>query len=113
MCQSEEPALHVAEIPYPSGAVRFRYARILSSDGKRWVRHGLFRAYSEDGELISEGSYSNGREEGLWRDFHENGQIAAEGFYVAGKEHGLWRFWSSDGTPERETLYSRGVEQAG
>jgi antitoxin component YwqK of YwqJK toxin-antitoxin module len=112
MPQLEEPVLHIAEIPHPSGAVAFRYARIPSADGTQWVRHGLFCAYDEDGQLVSEGGYENGLEDGLWRDFHSNGQLAAEGLYVAGKEHGLWRHWAPDGSPEADVTYVHGVEQA-
>lgn len=43
--------LHIAEIPYGSGEVRFRYARYLSDDGSRWIRHGLFCAYWQDAEF--------------------------------------------------------------
>lgn len=112
MRQPEEPALHIAEIRHPSGVVKFRYARVPSADGTHWIRHGLFRAFSEAGQLVSEGSFANGLEEGLWRDFHGNGQLAAEGCYVAGKEHGPWRHWSVDGTPEPTVTYVHGVEEA-
>jgi hypothetical protein len=111
--RSAEAELNIAEVLHPSGAVRFRYARVLSPDGKSWIRHGLFRAYSEDGQLVSEGMYVNGLEEGRWRDFHSNGHLAAEGSYSAGKEHGVWRHWKADGTPEAATNYVNGVEQPG
>ena len=51
--------LQIAEIPYPSGAVRFRYSRYLATDGSAWVRHGLFCSYHEDGSLASQGSYEH------------------------------------------------------
>ena len=92
--------LELAEIPYPSGVVRFRYARYLAADGTHWVRHGLFRAYHEDGSLASEGTYEHGREHGLWRDYHPNGQKAAEGHYSHGEEVGTWSYWSPSGEPE-------------
>jgi len=89
--------LHLAEIPFPSGAVRFRYSRYLLSDGSAWVRHGLFRAYHENGTLASEGDYMHGKEHGQWRDYHANGQLAAEGQYVDGVEVGVWRYWTEEG----------------
>jgi antitoxin component YwqK of YwqJK toxin-antitoxin module len=92
--------LNIAEIPFPSGAIQFRYARYLASDGQRWIRHGLFRAYYEDGALASEGHYEHGKEHGLWRDFHPNGQVAAEGHYEHGAKSGAWKFWNSDGAPD-------------
>ena len=102
--------LHIAEIPYESGAIRYRYERVLSEDGKRWVRHGLYVEYSESGQVLSEGHYVNGTEEGLWRSFHENGQKAAEGAYIVGKEEGVWRFWNPSGEAEEPVTYHRGEE---
>lgn len=93
--------LHIAEIPYPSGVVRFRYSRYLSADGSTWVRHGLFSAYHEDGSMASEGTYEDGKEHGQWRDYHTNGQLAAEGSYANGVETGIWHYWSADGSPEQ------------
>jgi antitoxin component YwqK of YwqJK toxin-antitoxin module len=94
--------LEIAEIPYDSGEIRFRYARYLSADGSRWVRHGLFCAYHRNGQLASEGNYLDGVEHGHWRDFHENGQLAAEGDYQHGQEVGEWKFWKPDGSPDDE-----------
>ena len=76
---SDDNVLDLAEIPYPSGSIQFRYSRILSPDKTRWIRHGLFVRYSETGQIVSEGNYVLGQEQGLWRDFHSNGQLAAEG----------------------------------
>ena len=92
--------LNIAEILHPDGAVKFRYARVLSDDGTRWIRHGLFRAYHPDGTLASDGHYADGVESGPWKDFHPNGQLAAEGLYVNGEEAPGWRYWDADGREE-------------
>lgn len=89
--------LHIAEIPFEDGGVRFRYSRRLSSDGSRWIRHGPFVAYHPNGSVASEGTYDNGMETGVWRDYHENGKLAAEGSYAEGKGVGTWRYWNSEG----------------
>lgn len=89
--------LHIAEIPYETGEIQFRYSRYMAGDGSRWVRHGLFRAYHKNGALASEGVYADGVEQGIWRDYHENGTIAAEGQYENGQEAGLWRYWDENG----------------
>ena len=94
--------LNIAEILYASGSVQFRYARYLADDGSKWIRHGLFEAYHEDGGLASSGNYTHDLEHGLWRDFHENGQLAAEGHYENGKEVGTWNFWNADGQKEQQ-----------
>jgi antitoxin component YwqK of YwqJK toxin-antitoxin module len=97
-----EADLNIAVIPYDTGEVHYRYARYLSSDGTRWIRHGLFRAYHRNGVLASEGNYVDGLEEGLWCDFHENGQLAARGTYAAGQEKDDWVYWNSDGAIDTE-----------
>jgi antitoxin component YwqK of YwqJK toxin-antitoxin module len=102
--------LHIAEIPSESGGTRYRYARVLSEDGTRWIRHGLYVEYSESGKVLSEGHYAGGKEEGLWRSFYESGQKAAEGQYIAGKQEGAWYFWSPSGTPEEPVTYRNGEE---
>ncbi len=101
-----EVDLNIAEIPYESGAIRFRYARVMAPDRTRWIRHGFFVEYHENGTVASEGQYVDGKEDGLWRDFHPNGQPASEGCYREGKEVGVWQFWSSDGTAEPSTSFS-------
>lgn len=93
--------LEIAEITYDSGEVRFRYARYLSSDASRWIRHGLFVAYHPNGDVASEGHYLDGAEHGEWRDYYPGGSIAAEGRYELGEEvAGTWRFWDPDGRLE-------------
>lgn len=98
--------LHIAEIAHETGELRFRYARVLSADQTRWIRHGLFTEFHPNGQLVSEGTYVNGLEEGPWRDFYENGQLAAEGQYAVGVEEGVWRYWNSQGELESTEDYS-------
>jgi antitoxin component YwqK of YwqJK toxin-antitoxin module len=97
---STPDTLNIAEIPFEGGGVQFRYARRLAEDGTRWIRHGLFVAYHENGSVASEGEYLDGKEDGLWRDYHPNGKLAAEGRYVDGKEEGIWRYFDSTGKEE-------------
>ncbi|MBN3724654.1 toxin-antitoxin system YwqK family antitoxin [Burkholderia sp. Ac-20379] len=102
---SNEANLNIAEIAYESGGIKFRYTRMLSPDGTRWIRHGLFVAYHENGTIASEGDYVQGKEEGVWRDFHESGKPAAEGAYLGGEKHGRWRYWREDGSEEAAETY--------
>ncbi|HQS59437.1 MAG: hypothetical protein B7Y56_09870 [Gallionellales bacterium 35-53-114] len=90
--------LEIAEIPYPSGNIKFRYSRYPSEDGSKWIRHGLFRAYHEDGTLSSEGIYEHGSENGIWHDYHPNGTLAAQGSYENGIQVGVWQYWNEDGS---------------
>jgi len=92
--------LNIAEIPYESGAIKYRYSRVPAPDGSRWLRHGFFVEYSEAGVVISEGHYVNGKEHGEWRDFHPNGKLAALGTYENGIEVGEWQYWGEQGNRE-------------
>ena len=103
--------LNLAEVLYESGAVHFRYARVLSQDGQRWLRHGLYIEYSPTGAIISEGEYFSGQEHGPWRDFYPNGQLAAQGTYEHGSEAGDWRYWNEHG--EEETRNVKGSSSRG
>jgi len=105
----DDGVLHIAEVPYPDGQVKFRFARYPTDDG-RWVKHGRFTAFYEDGTLASEGTYADGLESGPWRDYHRNGSLAAEGRYENGKETGEWQFWNSDGSLEKRKIFKEGVE---
>ncbi|GAA5172827.1 hypothetical protein [Viridibacterium curvum] len=105
-----DEALNIAEIPYANGKIKFRYSRRLSSDGQKWMRHGLFVAYHENGVVSSEGHYDDGLEVGVWKSFHENGKVASEGSYRQGKEDGVWRFWNDHGQEEKPIRYAKGEE---
>jgi antitoxin component YwqK of YwqJK toxin-antitoxin module len=95
--------LNIAEIFYDTGELKHRYTRYLSANGSRWIRHGLFRAYHQNGKLASEGNYVDGQEDGLWRDYHGNGLLAAEGHYQNGKEVGEWKTWNDKGQVESKS----------
>ncbi len=105
-----EADLNIAEIPYESGTIRFRYTRVMSPDRTRWIRHGLFVAYHENGTVASEGHYVDGKEDGLWRDFHPDGRPASEGHYRDGREVGVWRFWNADGTEESSATFESSID---
>jgi len=92
--------LEIAEICYENGGVKYRYSRYLASDGNRWIRHGPFVAYGDDGTAVSEGNYDHGVEPGPWKDFHPYGSIAASGNYDRGNEVRTWMYWDADGKPE-------------
>lgn len=108
-----DETLHIAEIPYETGGLKYVYSRYLSDDGSRWIRHGLFRAFYPGGVLKSEGHYEHGREMGPWRDYHANGCLAAEGNYSMGKKDGVWHFWSGDGIQEAPAVFKEGCEVRG
>jgi antitoxin component YwqK of YwqJK toxin-antitoxin module len=92
--------LNIAEIPYETGELKFRYSRYMSADKTKWIRHGLFCQYYKNGNIASEGEYEHGLENGLWKDYHENGIKASEGHYKNGKQTGIWNYWDKEGKVE-------------
>jgi antitoxin component YwqK of YwqJK toxin-antitoxin module len=92
--------LNIVEIPYESGALKFRYARRLSADAARWVRDGPFQSFYENGQISAEGHYEDGLETGVWSTYHDNGQPASRGRYQAGRKADGWEFWDADGQSE-------------
>jgi antitoxin component YwqK of YwqJK toxin-antitoxin module len=110
MTDATDETLHIAEIPYETGELRFRFARRRSRDGQAWIREGLFQEFFRNGRLASEGLFKDDREDGHWREFYENGELAAEGDYRDGKEQGRWLYWDEDGNPEESVAYLDGEE---
>lgn len=100
-----DKTLYIAEVPYETGEVHFRYSRKISDDGTRWIRDGLFTEYYKNGNVASTGLYDNGFENGHWMDYHENGKIAAEGDFKNGKEFGKWSYYDENGNLEEEEIF--------
>lgn len=103
--QKDDPVLYIAEILYETGEVHFRYSRKLSDDGTKWLRHGLFTEYHQNGNILSTGLYDEGLETGHWNDYYENGNIAAEGDYKDGTETGKWLYYDENGKLESEEIF--------
>lgn len=103
--KKDDLILYIAEIPYETGEVRFRYSRKMSDDGTKWIRHGLFTEYHQNGNILSTGLYNEGLENGHWKDYHENGNIAAEGDYKNGNEIGKWLYYDENGNLEGEEIF--------
>lgn len=103
--KKDEQILYIAEILYETGEIHFRYSRKMSDDGTKWIRHGLFTEYYQNGNIMSTGLYDEGFETGSWKDYHENGNIAAEGDYRGGKEVGKWLYYDENGKLEGEETF--------
>lgn len=102
--------LDVVCYPNGKGGTLCRFSRYFSADGNRWVRHGRFVQYHDNGRVATEGDYQDGLEVDVWQDYHPNGQLAAEGMYGSGKEIGYWWFWNENGERVAEVEYEDGVE---
>ena len=67
------------------------------ADDGGFVRHGVYREWFPNGQLMETGSYRHGQREGAWSHFFESGQPQWQGEYLAGARTGRWRSWSEDG----------------
>lgn len=72
------------------------------------VRDGEWKAYSEDGHLLTVGSYKNGLDHGLKTVYFENGNIRYQGNFENGKKVGIWKFYTKDGKLAKELDLSLG-----
>lgn len=78
-------------------AMGFRCTRI-SSDG---YFDGPFKDFMNVGQALTmtaAGSYVEGRKEGRFTFYHRNGQVMTEGRFSDDEPVGSWRFQSTDGT---------------
>ncbi|NND94642.1 MAG: hypothetical protein HKN45_07215 [Flavobacteriales bacterium] len=83
------------------------------------LKHGLFRTYSETGELLSMLKYVNGElDEGaaetivvdIRNEYFADGTVRASGSYKEGKKHGIHREYDTEGNIIKSWVYSDGVE---
>lgn len=56
---------------------------------------GMLTEYDEDGNIITEGDYIEGKKEGLW--FYKVGDNTDEGEYAEGLRNGTWKSYYADG----------------
>ena len=72
------------------------------------VRIGVWTHWYENGQKQSEMDWVQGQPEGLVIEWHENGQKKNEGHWKNGGRHGLSTWWYPDGTKEKEVIYVDG-----
>lgn len=83
------------------------------------LKNGLFRTYSENGELLILEKYVNGElDEGaaetivvdIRNEYFSDGTIRTSGSYKEGKKHGIHREYDEEGNIVRSWVYESGVE---
>ncbi|PKN24098.1 MAG: hypothetical protein CVU65_12730 [Deltaproteobacteria bacterium HGW-Deltaproteobacteria-22] len=67
-----------------------------------------FRTYYDNGQLVSEQTYVNGRIHGPELGFHRNGARSYSIAYDDGKSTGRWAHWYPDGKLQSEHTYKDG-----
>jgi|TARA_B100000959_G_C14975465_1_gene621373 antitoxin component YwqK of YwqJK toxin-antitoxin module len=89
-------------------------SQIHYSDGKR---DGSCRHWYKNAQLMFEGFYKNGKMTGPWISYHENGQIESHGIYkytesgMYSRKDGSWKYYYDNGQLQRESIIKDGVEE--
>lgn len=82
------------------------------SDSDLAIPNGLKKVWSDQGTLVTEGQYVNGKEEGTFKNYtYQQGLLQSEGKYKAGEREGLWKFYDKDGNLSKETKYEKGQKE--
>ena len=61
-------------------------------------RHGIWKAYHENGFLWSEGKFWYGKRKGFSSVYYKNGKTQMEGSYKNDLKVGVWKVWDMKGT---------------
>lgn len=92
---------------YPrGGGLKVEYTYYLEGDTK--VEHGTFTEYYENGQIMIQGTYRDGKKEGFWKEYLRNGVPKAEGTYQNDKKEGLWIIYYPGGKKHFEGMYRNG-----
>ena len=70
---------------------------------------GVAVEHDEDGRLLAEESYRDGRRHGPSRLLFPSGELAEEGTRHRGAWHGTVEVWNEDGTQAEEGRYAYGI----
>ena len=80
-------------------------------EGALAIKHGWYKAYNEDGTLISLQNYYEDELNGKWVKYYSNGQIEIKGSYKDGFKDGKWVEYHNSGNVIKEYCYYNGAIQ--
>lgn len=90
---------------WPSGVVRVEGTEVRR--GSKWIKHGDFVFYDEDGDITHQGAFEDGLESGVWSVVYDDGG-KSRGEFRAGKREGRWHYSYANGRPAQEGEYRAG-----
>jgi len=91
---------------YPDGKPKLEYSYYEES-GKK-IEHGTYTKWYENGKIMIQGTYQDGKREGVWREYFRDGTLKAEGPYLNGERHGAWVIYYESGNKHWEGSYASG-----
>lgn len=81
------------------------HQKYMEGEFKNNQRHGKWTSWYKNGNIWSEGYFTDGKDDGSRVVYHENGKKFYEGKYKDGKKTGKWKFWDEEGRLTKETDY--------
>ncbi len=94
---------------YPGGNKKLEYT-YYELDGKQ-VYHGAFTKWYENGKIMIQGTYRNGKKDGLWKEYFPNGVPKSEGPYANGLKEGTWIIYYGSGNKHWEGNYHQNKKE--
>jgi len=107
--QFEGKEVLVAQESYPGGNKKLEYT-YYEVDGKQ-VYHGPFTKWYENGEVMIQGTYRDGKKNGVWKEYFRNGILKSEGAYVNGLKEGKWIIYYGSGHKHWEGNYHQNLKE--
>ena len=80
-------------------------------EGALAIRHGWYKAYNENGILVSLQNYYEDKLNGKWVKYYSDGQIEIKGKYKNGFKDGKWVEYHNSGNVIKEYCYYNGAMQ--
>ena len=80
-------------------------------EGALAIRHGGYKAYNENGILVSLQNYYEDKLNGKWVKYYSDGQIEIKGKYKNGFKDGKWVEYHNSGNVIKEYCYYNGAIQ--
>jgi len=82
--------------------------KFIETSYKFGVRHGLYKYWDFDGNIIIQGSYLNDNMSGEWLWYYPNGKIERKANLINGEYHGVIYDYYKNGKLETKTKYNLG-----
>ncbi len=80
-------------------------------EGTLAIKHGWYKAYNENGTLVSLQNFYEDKLNGRWIKYYSDGQIEIKGNYKDGYKDGKWVEYHNSGNVIREYCYYNGAIQ--
>lgn len=92
---------------YENGLIKTQWL-----ENEKNKKHGFYRRYTRDGNVLIEGNFKNDREFGRWYVYYEDTKkIHREMNFISGYKHGKEIVYHENGTIESEFTYNHGEKE--